>query len=79
MSVKKKKPLINEAGQAMIEYMLLIAVVVAIASSVFTQLERRLISGPNSFQKKYLGGYSKMFSGYNGSFQGQYQRFTIRR
>lgn len=73
------KKSLKETGQTSVEYILLIVVVVAIATSLFNQLEGYLISNPDSLKNQYLGGYSQMFSGSNGSFQGEYKRFTVRR
>lgn len=73
------KKFLKDTGQTSVEYILLIVVIVAIASSLFTQLEGYLITNPDSLKNRYLGGYSQMFSGANGSFQGQYKRFTVRR
>lgn len=73
------KESLKEAGQTSVEYILLIVVVVAIATSLFNQLEGYLISNPDSLKNQYLGGYSQMFSGSNGGFQGEYKRFTVRR
>lgn len=61
------------------EYILLIVVVIAVASSIFKQFEGILISNPDSLKNTYLGSYSNMFSGSNGSFQGRYKRFTLKR
>jgi hypothetical protein len=69
----------KEAGQTSVEYILLIVVVVTVATSLFSSLEGYLITNPNSLKNRYLGGYKNMFSGSNGSFQGQYKRFTVRR
>lgn len=79
MQEKAKKNILNQLGQTSVEYILLIVVVVVVAQSVFGKLEGFLISNPDSVKNKYLGGYSSMFGGQNGSFQGQYKRFTIRR
>tara|TARA_B100001971_G_scaffold111365_1_gene102445 strand:- start:77357 stop:77629 length:273 start_codon:yes stop_codon:yes gene_type:complete len=73
------KPLLNQIGQTSVEYILLIVVIVVVASSVFEKLEGFLISNPDSLKNKYLGGYSSMFSGSNGSFQGEYKYFSIRK
>lgn len=76
---KKEKNLLSQMGQTSVEYIMLIVVIVVVATSVFEKLEGFLISNPDSLKNKYLGGYSNMFSGSNGSFQGQYKRFSIRR
>jgi len=76
---KEKKSFLGQAGQTSVEYILLIVVVITVGTSVFEKLEERLFSGPNSFKNQYLGGYANMFSGSNGSFQGAYKRFVVRR
>lgn len=75
----EKKLTLNQLGQTSVEYILMIVVVVVVASSVFEKLEGYLISNPDSLKNRYLGGYSNMFSGSNGSFQGQYKFFSIRK
>lgn len=69
----------NQAGQTSVEYILMLVVVIFVAGSVFEKLEGFLISDPDSLKNTYLGEYGDMFSGQNGSFQGQYKYFTIKR
>lgn len=69
----------NQRGQTSVEYILMIVVVIFIGASLFKQLEGYLISNPDSLKNSYLGDYGEMFSGSNGSFRGQYKRFTIKR
>lgn len=69
----------NEDGQTSMEYILMIVVVVAIASSLFSKIEGYLISNPDSFKNQYLGEYKDMFGGPDGAYNGQYKHFTIKR
>ncbi|MBC77625.1 MAG: hypothetical protein CME64_16590 [Halobacteriovoraceae bacterium] len=68
---------LNDLGQTMVEYILLLAVVSVITVSLFKSLEDSLVSGPNSLINSYLGEFNQMFQG--GSYNGQYKRFTIKR
>ena len=68
---------LGQAGQTMVEYILLLAVVMVISISIFKNLEEFLLSGPNSLTKSYLGEFSSMFEG--GNYNGQYKRFTIKK
>lgn len=74
-----KKFLKSEKGQTTVEYVLMIAVIAVVMTNLFKKLEGYLITNPDSFKNQYLGGYKNMFGGDNGSFQGQYKWFTIRR
>ena len=76
---QENKNILSQLGQTSVEYIMLIVVVVAVSSSVFEKLEGFLISNPDSIKNKYLGGYASMFGGSNGSFQGQYRYFSVRR
>ena len=69
----------GQKGQTSVEYILLLVVVIAVGSALFKKVEGYLISDPDSLRNTYLGEYQDMFSGQNGSFQGQYKRFTIKR
>ncbi|MCO4753559.1 MAG: hypothetical protein KC478_03710 [Bacteriovoracaceae bacterium] len=68
---------LGQAGQTMVEYILLLAVVAVITVSLFKTLEENLVSGPNGIIKTYLGEFSTMFEG--GNYNGRYKRFTIKR
>ena len=65
----------NQKGQTMVEYVLLVAVVVAITLSLFGQLEDYLINNPDRLQNKYLRGYERVFNG-NG-VKGRYKFFSV--
>ena len=51
----------NQKGQTMVEYVLILAVVVAIAIGVFQRLNEFLLSNPDSFQAQYLNGFRTIF------------------
>lgn len=68
---------LDELGQTLVEYILLLAVVAAITVSLFKTLEESLVSGPNGLINSYLGEFSEMFE--DGNYNGQYKRFTIKR
>lgn len=70
---------LGHRGQASVEYILLIVIMITISISVFAKLEGYLLTNPDSFKNRYLGAYKNMFGGNNGSFQSQYKWFTIRR
>ncbi len=76
---KIKENLLEEDGQTMVEYILLVAVVVVICINIFEQLNNYLLNDPDSFQNRYLNSYRSLFQGNNASFSGQYKYFTIRR
>lgn len=65
----------KEKGQTMVEYIMLIAVVTIVLLGIFRNLEAYMVSNPDSFLNRYLGGFSATFSQGNGS----YKFFTIRR
>lgn len=69
----------NENGQTSMEYILMIVVIVAVASSLFSKIEGYLISNPDSFKNQYLGEYKDMFGGAGNGYDGQYKHFTIKR
>jgi hypothetical protein len=69
----------GEAGQTSVEYIMMIFVVVTVATAVFEKLEGYILTNPNSIKNQYLGTYKNMFSGSNGSFNGQYKWFTVKK
>lgn len=73
------KNLLNEDGQTMTEYILIIAVVVVMGVSIFNKMNEYIITNPDSFISTYLNSYKLMFQGGNEEFQGQYKYFTIRK
>lgn len=68
---------IGQKGQTMVEYILLIAVIMVIMSSIFKRLDELLISNPDSLQNQYLKGYENVFSAGEGGLDGQYRRFRV--
>ena len=74
----KKDMAKDERGQTMVEYVLLIAIVVVVSFSVFKKIDGYLVSNPNSFQNKYLRGFSRFLGG-SGDLEvrANYKRFTI--
>ena len=70
---------LDQLGQTSIEYILMIVVSVTLAVGFFQKLDTFLLSGNQSFVQRYLGGFSQAFGGQNGSFQGQYRYFRLRR
>lgn len=69
----------NEKGQTSVEYILLLAVVMAVLSNLLPRIQEYLISNPNSLQNTVLSGFGNTMEGFNNGFNGQYQRFTLRR
>lgn len=69
----------NDKGQTTVEYILLIAVVVVVMSSVFKRLEELIITDPNSLQNSFLSGFGGTIEGENSGFQGRYERFIVKR
>lgn len=62
-----KKKWINERGQASVEYVLMIAVVVLVSLSVFNKMKQYIV-GNNSIRTTFLGKFSESF-GENMSFK----------
>lgn len=71
--------LLGQKGQAAVEYILLIAVIVVVSLSVFKKLEGYIISDPNSIVNTILGGYEDMFGAQHSGLNLRYKRFYIRR
>ncbi len=69
----------NERGQTSVEYILLMAVVVGILSTIFPRIQAFLIENPNSLQNTVLSGFGDTVEGFNNGFSGRYERFTLRR
>jgi Flp pilus assembly pilin Flp len=69
----------NHKGQTAVEYILLIAVIVVVMTTVFKKLEQYIVSNPDSLQANFIKNFENGVSGYNGDFKGKYQRFIIRR
>lgn len=67
----------EEAGQAMVEYVLLISVMVVIIVSLFTRLNDFFLNDSDSLQNRYLRGYQEIFSGGEAGLNGQYRRFRV--
>lgn len=63
----------GQKGQTATEYILLLAVIVAIMVPLFQKLDTLILSGNRSFVKTYLGGFESAF------FEGNYRTFTIRK
>ena len=59
--MRKKLLAKDQRGQTMVEYVLILAVVVAIAIGIFQRLNEFLISNPDSFQNQYLNGFRQIF------------------
>ncbi len=76
-NLRKFTKYIGEKGQTSVEYILLLAVVAVVMTSVFGKLEGYLLSNPDSFKNRYLGNYKTMFDG--GSTNLAYKFFTIKR
>lgn len=79
MNVRIKIFNLCEKGQTSLEYILLFTVVVTITISTFKVINKNLVDGPNSIKQKYLNQISETFGGSNGSFQGDFKHFIIRR
>lgn len=75
----KKQTFLNQKGQSSVEYILLMVVVISIATSVFDIIEKRFLDGPGSFTQIFLKEFSDTFGGSNGSFQGEFKHFVIRK
>lgn len=69
----------SRAGQTSVEYILMIAVLAAVAVPLFKQLEAYIVSNPNSILNTTLESYKSMFGGDNGGLTLAYKRFSIRR
>ena len=76
--MKKVKHLLSSAGQTSVEYILLIATIAVISTSLFKTLDKFIISNPDSILNTYLDGLSGVF-GASGSGQFKYKRFILRR
>lgn len=75
--MKSFKRKLGEKGQTSVEYILIIAVITVVTTSVFTKLEGYLITNPDSFKNQYLGAYKNMFDG--GNLNSSYKWFAVRR
>lgn len=69
----------NNKGQTSVEYILLLSVVIGIMSNLLPRIQDYLIDNPDSLQNTVLGGFGNTLEGFNNGFNGQYQRFTLRR
>jgi Flp pilus assembly pilin Flp len=76
--MRKLKHFLKDKGQTSVEYILLIAMVAIISSTLFGNLEKFIISNPDSVLNTYLTGLSDVF-GSSGSGQFKYKRFILRR
>lgn len=70
---------LNDCGQTMVEYTLMIVVIISIMTSMFRQLEGYLVDNPDSLQNSYLNNFKENFQGNNASFSGQYSQYRIPR
>ncbi len=76
---KLKVKKLNQKGQTMVEYILLIAVIMVLMSSIFGQIHALLLDNPDSLTNTYLDSYRNMFEGGNASFKGRYKYYQIPR
>ena len=67
----------SDSGQTMVEYLLIIVVISAVLLSLFRKLDEYIISNPNSFQNRYLSGFTNVLTGRSGELRGRYKRFVI--
>lgn len=71
---------LKQSGQTMVEYVLLLAVVVSIAFTIFRRIDEYLVSNPDSFQNKYLRGFASVLgNSADTNIRGRYKRFRIPR
>lgn len=63
-----------QAGQTMIEYILLLSVILGIAYGAFKKIEDYMVNNPDSFVSGYLGDFGTIFNA-----EGRYKRFRIPR
>ncbi len=76
--MKRKKGILSQAGQTSVEYILLISMVAIISLGLFKNLEKYIISNPDSMLNSYLDSLALTF-GAGGSGEYQYKRFVLRR
>ena len=68
---------IGQKGQTSVEYILLVAVVVVIMQSIFTQLNDLILNDTDSIQNRYLNSYKEIFSGDSSNGSKNFKRFQI--
>ena len=73
-----RKVLKSEEGQTALEYLLMVAVVVALGLTFFTKMNDYLLQNPNGLINKPLKAYTNMLTG-GGDPNAAYRRFYVRK
>jgi Flp pilus assembly pilin Flp len=78
-TLRKNRFFKGQSGQAAVEYILLLAVVVTVSVGLFKKIDEYLISNPNSLIKNYLSSFDDMFGASHTGLNLKYKRFFIRK
>lgn len=66
-----------QRGQTSVEYILLIAAMIFISIAFFKEVQRYMITNPDSFLNRYIGEGGVFSSAFNAN--GRYKRFRLSR
>jgi uncharacterized protein (UPF0333 family) len=69
----------NEKGQASLEYILLVAVMITLAISFFGKVNEYVIDNPDSLLNSYLGGFQNVLGSSGNGVNANYKRFNLPR
>jgi hypothetical protein len=73
------KKFLGNKGQSSVEYILLIAAIVAVMLPLFEKLQGYIIDNPDSMVKEYVSSFRKIFNGPGGGSNLKFKSFVIRR
>lgn len=69
----------SQKGQASVEYILMMIVVVSVAVGFFKRMDGYLVSNPDSIINVYLASFDDMFGANHSGLNLKYKRFHIRK
>ncbi len=70
---------LDNKGQTSVEYILMIAAIVAVMYPLFSKIQYYVVDSQNSMIKRYISSFEKIFAGPGGGTRLKYKRFVIRR